>query len=260
MRKTLSLSVVFALFLIFNHAEAAGNPGRQHPDGVTGRFNGWLSVSYADIFAEQGVAAADKNGFGIGMGCPLAGNVSIEAGYMLKNNDSTFHDYSLSARVYLKNPLKQPDLSNPDGAVWGPIVYARYSAKIPDGEPGGHRYRTCLAVLMPISRKLTLGAGWQYYQKENPRQVDEFFGLLNFFPKAYSPGHEFENPDGVEGSPSFSLRGGGSSRGFFGELGIFVPLDSRLTLALSVQGERVNSPDIRTAILGVKIYFYPGNS
>ena len=232
---------------------------RHHPDGLVGRFNASLEAAYAYVTAGDKVSLVDRSCFGAGLRCPIIPQSTFELGYTLEHGDSLFHSYHLAAKTYLADPLRDASNLNPDGAVGAPIVSISFIGRIPDVAPSKHRFEAGVAVSLPLSRNFTIGAGWNYYQKETPFQADKFFGLVNFFPRNYFPGEEYSNPDGIEGYPSFYLRGGGSDNGFFGQLEVAIPIEPRLTMILIIRGERVPSLYTRTAMLGGRINFYPGN-
>ncbi|PKK83603.1 MAG: hypothetical protein CVT49_07555 [candidate division Zixibacteria bacterium HGW-Zixibacteria-1] len=249
--------IFLVLFLGLSSAYGFGHPA--HPDGRVGRPGGWLSAGYASIFVERGIPGFDKTRFSGGLIFPVIKNLTIESSYMLESEDTLYHIYTVGFRGYSGNPIKPNSGINPDGRIGIPFIQVTLIGKMPDVSPEKHRYRVEMAALMPISGRFTLGGGWNYYEKDHPRIVDEFIGKLNYFPKSYVAGSEYESPDGVEGYPSFFLSGGGSQYGFFGQLDIAVPVRPNLTLTLLIRGERVASPYVRTAILSGRISFYPGN-
>ena len=254
--KQSALTFIISMAFIF---PVLGSATPAHPDGRLGRFGGWLSAGYASIFVERGIPGFDKTRFSGGLIYPVFKKLTLESSYSLESQDTLYHVYSIGFRGYLAGPIGSNNRINPDGRVGIPIIQAVFTGKMPDVHPDKHRYRVESSLLLPISRRFSLGGGWNYYEMDDPRMVDEFFGRLNYFPKNYAPGREYENPDGVEGYPSFFLSGGGSQYGFFGQLDVAVPLKSNLTLTLLVRGERVASPYVRTAYLIGKISFYPGS-
>lgn len=229
-----------------------------HPDGVVGRFGGWIGGSYASPLGKTQIPVADRSRLGLGIKFPVARQVTCAAGYSLTERDSAFHEYSLALKVYLRDPLKSHDMVNPDGRIGTPVVSVLFEGILPDRKPGDHRYKVCLQSLMPVSRNLTVGGGWRYYEDGDPFQVDEYFAEVRLFLKGYLAGEEYLNPDGIEGTPSFAVTGGGSGNGFHGEMDVIVPLSARASIGFFVRGERVASPYFRIAELGGRICVYPG--
>ena len=230
-----------------------------HPDGCLGRAGGWFSAGYASVYVERGIPGFDRTNFAAGLIWPAIASLTFESSYALEYQDTLFHKYSVGFRARLGDPLKTGRSVNTDGRVGVPFINIAYTGKLPDVETENHSYHIDYAVMLPISTGFTIGGGGRYYEVDGPRQVDKFHGRLNYFPQKYPSGAEYENPDGIEGSPSFSLIGGGSELGFFGQLNIAVPIESDLTLTLTIRGERIPSPYVRTAFLGGRISYYSGN-
>ena len=247
-------------FVVVGILQGTGsNAQTSHPDGLIGRPSGWISAGYASVYVEEGIPGFDRTRFGAGMTIPATRLLTFEASYAFENEDTLYHIYSAGFRFRFGDPLKPNSSINPDGRVGRPVLLLSYEGKFSDIETANHRSYANIETLLPVSSRFTFGGGWRYYDEDEPRQVDEYFGVLNYFPRSYAPGREYENPDGIDGNPSFSLRGGGSKHGFFGQFDIAAPLKPNLTLTLSIRGERVPSPYVRTAILSGRISYYPGS-
>jgi len=251
--------LTIGIVLIGILAGIESNAQTTHPDGLIGKPSGWISAGYASVSVERELPGFDRTRFGAGMVLPATSFFTFDASYALENEDTLYHNYSVGARFRFGDPSKSNSSVNPDGRVARPVLLLAYEGKFPDVETSNYRFYATIETIMPISSRFTFGGGWRYYDEDHPRQVDEFYGILNYFPASYAPGREYENPDGVDGNPSFFLRGGGSSHGFFGQLDIAAPLKPNLTLTLSIRGERIPSPYVRTAILSGHIDYYPGN-
>jgi len=251
------MCILCHLFLINNRVSA--DSVVFHPDGNLGRPGGQISARYTSVTAERGAAVSDITQIKAGLIFPFAKTVTLTGSYSLEHDDSLFHDFSILAKKYTADPTKAPINCNPDGKIGAPIISVGGSIRIADADPGQPIYQLSLSALMPVSANLTLGAGGKYYSESKPEHTDDFFGDINFYPSRYAGGREYENPDGVEGIPSFGLRGGGSKEGFFGQLAIIVPLQQTLSIGVVMRGEKLDFQTTTKATLGARINIYPGN-
>jgi len=248
---------VFLLFIFPIELFAASV--KYYADGKLGQFGGQIAARYVSVAAEKGIAVSDISILGFEFIFPSSESYTLKAGYKLEQNDSLFHDFSVTTNIYTASSVNSPNECNPDGKIGAPIFLPGFSVKMADSSPEDLLYRLSLGISLPISANLTLGAGCNYYRKNKSKQADNYFGVINFFPVKYTKGREFENPDGVDGIPSFAFRGGGSKDGIFGQLEIIVPLKSSLSIGFLLRGERMNAQDITRAALGGRVSFYPGN-
>nr|MBN2277404.1 hypothetical protein [candidate division Zixibacteria bacterium] len=247
------LSLMVSIFLPLG-VEAA----EKHPDGLVGQINGSFEAAFTSVAAENNVPHTDRFQFGLDLAIPAANLLTVMAGYQLENVDSVFHHYFVALKVYPGNPLVTRGHANPDGVIGLPVFSLGYGGRVPDRHVDNHQYVISGSALVPVMKSLSLGIGGNYYQDRELVQVDEYYGMVNFFTGSYLPGEEYSNPDGVEGTPSFYLRAGGSSDGFFGQMDILMPLKQNLTLVLNLRGQRTPSPYTRSARIGIRINYYPG--
>ena len=230
-----------------------------HPDGKLGRIGGQVAASYTSVSAERGVAVSDLSRIEVDLVFPCAKTFTFKGSYELEYSDSLFHNFSIAAKKYSANPVKSKIRCNPDGKIGAPIFSFGGLIRIADSDPKNPGYRLSFETLVPISTNLSLGAGANYYYEDKPEHTDDFFGIINFYPARYTIEREYENPDGVDGIPSFAIRAGGSEYGFFGQLAIIVPLRPSLSIGILLRGEKLNFQETTKAALGVRINFYPGN-
>jgi hypothetical protein len=231
----------------------------RHPDGILGKPNGYLFGQYASVSGEPNVPVYDLKIAGVQLNIPALKNFTLSGYYFMRQGDTSYHNYGLSFILYIADPLDRSKPCNPDGPVGGLTVSLGAGGSVPDKNINENHWQGNLQAAMPISEKFTLGAGVKIYQKDNPRQVEAFYGIVNFFPAEYEADQPYSNPDGIEGSPAFLIKGGGSKRGIFGQMDLVFPLEPQLTLVIYTRGERIPSPYVRTAIFGLRIHFYPGN-
>jgi hypothetical protein len=199
----------------------------------------------------------DRYSAGSGIRIPVVEQFTFECFYSLEKGDSLYHNYSLTAGLYMADPTRLGGNCNPDGRAGIPILFTGFGGRVPDPVPDRHRYWFSLGLLIPVSGNLTLGSNWIYYEEKESLVVDDYSGVINFYLKSYPEGGEYSTPDGVEGWPSFSLQGGGSGEGYFGQLKIAVPLKKELSVTVLFRGEKTKSPDVKTAILQAGFSFYP---
>jgi len=255
------LPALYLLAILFLGGYAAARAANltHHPDGLLGKPNGYLSGQYVSVTGNPGVPVTDRKALGIGLKIPMAARWTISGSYSALQNDSLFHNYNLEFSFYMANPIKSAKPCNPDGPVGAPIIAIGFGGEIPDRDPGAHRWQAVARTFMPISRKLTVGVGAKFYQKDDPLQAESLYGMISFFPKRYEKDREYVNPDGVEGTLSFAARGGGSKHGVFGQLELIFPLEPEMTISFLIRGERIPVPYFRSAIAGFRINYYPGN-
>lgn len=218
----------------------------------------YIASSYASVFVDEGVPGFDRTLYNAGLTYPAMKILTFETSYALDDDDSLYHRYTAGFRLRSADPLRAGASVNPDGRVGAPLLDFSFTGKFPDAESKAHRYWIDVSALVPVSEGLSIGGGMRYYEEENPRRVDEYFGLLNYFPVGYSTDAEYENPDGVEGYPSFYFAAGGSDNGYFGRLDIAMPIKPELTLTFMLRGEIVSDPDVKIAVAGGRISYYPG--
>ncbi len=253
------LTVVSGIFLILSCNRANAEMPIKHPDGIVGRANGWFGGSYSPTFTVPYDVVNDNFRIGIGLNYPLTSRLTIESDFSIVKGDTLFYDYRINIKFYSKTPVGENINANPDGPVGMPVFKLIYNGNMPDIEIGRHDFSAGLIGILPVSRYLTFGAGGKYYHRDDEYQVDKLFGIISLYPREYLPGRVYDNPDGLEGFPSFKLCGGGSINGIVGQLDIIVPLNPGLTLVLTTKGERAAEPYMRRATIGAKIKIYPGN-
>lgn len=229
-----------------------------HPDGRLGRIGGLFKADYASESAELGVNVSDITRLATEIVFPISKTLTFGGAYGLEKNDSLFHNISISIKKYMANPIKSNIRCNPDGAVGTPIINIGGAIRLADTNPEDPIYRLNIEILLPFSEHLTIGTGSLICSEDKPEHTDEYFGIINFFPIKYPKGNIYSNPDGVEGTPSFSFRAGGSEFGLFGRLDIIVPLNPLMSLGVFVAGEKYDFQEVTKATLGIRIHFYSG--
>jgi len=258
-RIILYIFTAIVIFYLFIPAPAVSQAGVAHPDGLIGQINGSLCAGYSSVSAEERVSHADHQFLGLDFGFPVSRYITFNAGYKIENVDSIFHNYFLGASFRLGDPTKASSYFNPDGVAWQPVLTVNGGGRVSDKHIKDNQYYIMGEILVPVSTYLSAGIAGKYYQDRDFRQVDQIFGRVNIFTERYQEGERYSNSDGVEGSPSFYLTGGGSSDGLFGQVDFLMPLERDMTLVLVLRGERTPSPYTRTASIGICINYYPGH-
>ncbi|MFH2035326.1 MAG: hypothetical protein ABIJ45_02900 [Candidatus Zixiibacteriota bacterium] len=250
--------LILALVILVSSAHPAPSP-LNHPDGFVGRINGFVGIRYSTAYTVPENLINDKLTPEGGIAIPLGKQLTLAGALSVSTGDTLFYNYSLGLKFYLGNPLRTDNRLNPDGAIGVPIIGLSGGGFVPDIEFNRNLFFADINILLPLSQKLSFGIGGKIYEDENIYQVDNFYGILNIFPRAYSIDRPYANPDGVPGTPSLSLIGGGSQYGIVGILDIKVPLTDMTTLIFLIKGERAADPYLRQATLGARIQFYAGN-
>jgi hypothetical protein len=243
---------LFALLPIISSAQVVNLP-----DGTLGKPNGSLFAQYAAMSTGTKIGIADQKSVGLELRLPAMRRLTLAASYFVRKGDSVYHNFRVEVKFYSGNPAREAGKGNPDGAVRSPIFSVAYGGEFPDQDPPANRYKANFQALVPISTHFSLGAGGNYYQDKITRRADKVYGVFNIFPRAYSADDLYLNPDGVEGVPSLAISGGGSEKGFFGQLDISIPLNPGTTLVFYTRGERYPRPYLRTAIFGCRVSIYP---
>jgi hypothetical protein len=171
--------------------------------------------------------------------------------------DTLYYQPSIGLKLYYSDPCINNNV-NPDGAVGRPVFRLDAGLKISEQSRARNVFVSRFEILIPLASSLSLGLGGYYYDNDDPFRVLQYYGQINLFPRSYNSSRPYENPDGIEGWPSFYLTGGGSPNGIFGQLDVAVPLSPQMTLVFYARGERAPSPYVRVATLGVKFRFFPG--
>ncbi|SYZ72123.1 hypothetical protein TRIP_C20238 [Candidatus Zixiibacteriota bacterium] len=251
--------IVFSLFLVMSPLVTHGQ-GSHLPDGTLGKPNGLIYAQYASMTTGGTVMVTDQKSAGIEITLPAFRELTFSAAYFARKGDSVYHNYFAEMKIYLAGPIREPGKCNPDGKIFTPVFSFGYGGEFPDQNPPANKYRAGIQALVPLSPHFSLGAGGNYYQDKITRHADKVYGVLNIFPRAYSASDLYLNPDGIEGVPSLSLSGGGSEKGFFGQLDVLIPLNAGTTLTFYTRGERYPKPYLRTAILGCRVSIYPSSN
>jgi len=173
--------------------------------------------------------------------------------------DSTVYEISGGFKFYLKNPLSPLNTVNPDGPIGGTVISTLIGARYTDHSDDTTRLIVDFDLTVPLSKRLTLGAGYRYYEKIQPRDVKQVYGNINIYFADYIAGAFYENPDGPAGNPVVKLTGGGSEKGVFGESAILFPIKPTTTLKLVFRFERADDPSRRSLVAGAGFAYYLGN-
>jgi hypothetical protein len=256
MIKYLRMSTLVIFLILPSYVMAGSEKFTPHPDGQLGRISPGIKTSYSVITTSPEDLINDKTDIDGIITYPFLRNMTLAMEMGIINGDTLFYDFSAGIKLYFGNPTAVDKRCNPDGPLGLPVFNLLFSVMLADIDIFHEDYNISASLLMPIGSGLSLGVGRKYYNEKDVYQVDEFFGILHYFPAAYPNGAVYENPDGIDGVPSFYLSGGGSEHGIFGLLDIRVPLSKKTTLSFTARGERAADPYCRNATVGVGIIFY----
>ncbi len=229
-----------------------------NPDGAIGSMNVFVHGQYLSISSKRGIATKDHQQFGLDLNLPVSQRFTVAAGYSLEPNDTLFHQGKLGITIYSKKLGSGITSVNPDGPTGAPVLSAAVSTRIQDGHFDDRSFCISARLLLPTTTYLTVGAGTNYYDTDDPLNIDEFFGLVAWFMKRYDENQLYINPDGFPGYPVFRLTGGGNSEGIFGQLDILMPMSPRYSLSIWMRGEKITAREIQRLGLGASVSFYPG--
>jgi hypothetical protein len=259
MLRRVPAKIILFLVISFQSIYPMDRSGLSCPDGTIGRLSGWFLGSYTSVTGRPNTYLVDRENYFSGIVYPLSERFTAEATYGVERADSIFHIFSIATKIRLGRPVRESRSCNPDGTVGLPLVSFSLGERFYFSGNNLHFFRSSFAALYPVSSMITIGAGYNYYGESNPRLVDKLRIILDYFPRRYPQGQEYDNPDGPEGTLSFSMTMGGAANGFFGQLGLNAPLNREITIAFMLRGEVVNSPSVRSLIPAVKINYYPAD-
>ena len=236
-----------------------GTTVRRHPDGPVGSvsFNGFFQ--YASVTKPPMVPTDDIQRFQGGLNWVADDHVNLMTRFLATREDSTRYELNGGIKVYLGNPVTSDKPTNPDGAVgipsfslWGGIRYNDLSIEDP-------KFVGDFELIVPVSTRLSVLAGYRYFEEISEPDVQQAWGGINFFVDRYYADSAYANPDGPVGNVAIGLTGGGSSEGVFGDLTLSFPISNNVTWKLNIRGERVEFPYRRVAIVGAGVSLYPSN-
>lgn len=236
-----------------------GRSVRAHPDGAVGSvgFQGFFQYALVTKPVNQPVVDIEK--YEGGFNWVIADHANLMARFLTIKEDSIRYELSGGARLYFANPLSTGRPANPDGPVgvpvvslWGGLRYNELSVKEP-------KYLGDFEVIVPVSRRLSVAAGYRALEVIEEADVQTAYGKVSFYVARYHADSAYTNPDGPVNNVAIHLSGGGSTNGVFGDLTLLFPINNSLTWKLSIRGERVEFPYRRSAILGVGFSIYPSN-
>ncbi len=229
---------------------------RNHPDGVVGQISLHGQAHYASVSKDPGFRALDAQTYRLGLHTVVSSRITLETEYEALKLDSVRHSLSGGFKYYLKNPLQKNTFCNPDGQIGGVVLNLAVGARFSDSPGSATRMVGDFNVTLPVSARLSLAAGYRYYEAIEVNDVVQGYGRLAIFFSDYPPDSAYVNPDGPVGYPVLSLSGGGSSNGFFGEIALKFPLDGKISLKSVFSAERVASPYQLSLSAGVGVSVY----
>jgi hypothetical protein len=229
-----------------------------HPDGIIGKPGGEIFGDYSSSSSARDFYVRDHQSGGVGITLPATPQVTIKGQYFLDHRDSLFHNIGFGVVFYPANPVASGKNCNPDGRIGYPVISADFGLRLPDPAPDESKWRAGGSIIMPLTSRFSLGLESKFYEEEDKRLVDKYAGLLNIYFRSYPTNEIYSNPDGAEGSIALNIKAGGSANGTFFQIDCLCPLDPELTVGLYIRGEKIKIHNIKTALVGFRLKYYPG--
>ena len=231
---------------------------RGHPDGAIGAISFHGQLTYGAV--NKGVTSGpDIQKYDFGLLWVAGSRVTMGGRFLVVDEDSLRYELNGGLTVYTRDPTQPNRSKNPDGAIGGLAISLTGGMRYPDLAMETSKFVGDVAIALPVSRRISLTAGYRYYEDIELFDTQQGFGGLNLYLTNYSADAAYNNPDGPVGVLALSLTGGGSSEGFFGQLSLLFPISANLTWKLLIRGERTKDPYRRVPIGGAGVSFYPGN-
>ena len=236
-----------------------GRSVRYHPDGTVGSvsFHGLMQYGLVNAYPKE--LEMDFQRYEGELGWVVDDYVNLTARFQTVDQDSLRYELSGGLKIYLTNPSSTERDKNADGPVGSPVISLAAGIRYPDLSISDTRSVGDAAILVPLSQRLTVLAGYRYFEEIEQFDVAQAYGGFNIYLSPYSSDSAYVNPDGPTGKLALKLLGGGSSKGVFGDLMLLFPISDKLTWRLNVRGERTDSPYRRSAIAGAGFSYYPAN-
>ncbi|RKX29592.1 MAG: hypothetical protein DRP47_01300 [Candidatus Zixiibacteriota bacterium] len=231
----------------------------KHPDGQIKR----LSIRTADLYSSSGtggtVAAIDFQTFSVMTGFVATSQLTICNRFEIRDRDSLRYNWMIGGRLYLRNPDRYRQRSNPDGPIGGLVCDVHAGIRF-FGNPDAQRLKVGdFSLSYPASSHLTCGIGYRLYEQKDSLDAIGTYGILNLYYAQYPSGYTWDNPDGPIGNLALRLKGGGSSQGFMTQAEFIFPLKSTLTLSVLLCYEQFTEKVRWATSIGGAIAWYPGN-
>jgi hypothetical protein len=227
-----------------------------HPDGLIGRFSLHGRFSYASVSVDDDAVVNDVLRYSVGLGWVLHRRFSLHSDFEARRQDSTRFELSGGIRLYSKDPLAAP-VANADGPVGGPVLRLSGGARYSGSSSGAVRAVGEAGVLVPVSTKLSLAAGWRFYEAIETSDITRVFGSVSLYFSRYFRGGRYLNPDGPPGYLATRILAGGSSRGYNGRLEFILPLEQTTSLKVLLGAERNELLNRKTLKAGIGVALYP---
>ncbi|UCD64551.1 MAG: hypothetical protein JSW34_03705 [Candidatus Zixiibacteriota bacterium] len=236
-----------------------GKSVERHPDGAVGTVSFHGLLQYGRVNKGAGVSGPHIQKYDFGLNWVVDHRVSLNASFMTIDEDTLRYESTVGLRLFSRHPSRADGVKNPDGPAFGPVLTLGVGIRHPSLAVETSRMLADLGLAVPLSRYLTVSAGYRYFEEIEEVDVAQVLGGVNIYLSRYSADSAYTNPDGPAGQLAVSLAGGGSKNGFFGDLTLLFPINNNLTWKLNIRGERIESPYRRTAFGGVGFSFYPAN-
>ncbi len=232
---------------------------RPHPDGFVGQVAFNSAFRYVSISGDPSRSVNDLQHYRLGLDLVADSRVTLLSSFKAVDQDTTYYELMGGLRVYTRDPANRTRSHNPDGPVGGPVLTAMAGTRFSSDSNGNSAVIADIRLMLPVSRRLTIGAGYRYYETLTATDVDEAFGSISYYTGPYLKDSAYANPDGPVGNLALRLSGGGSAEGAFGELSLIFPISGNLSLVATGRGERVEFPYQRSVVAGAGFRFYPSN-
>lgn len=230
---------------------------RHHPDGLVGQISLHGYACYASVSKKPTYSALDAQTYVLGLNLVASPQITLETRWEAFKQDSVRHTLWGGLKHYLKYPMKESLRCNPDGRIGGIVLGLMAGARFSDSPAGATNAMGDISITVPVSTRLSLAAGYRYYEKIEVNDVVQGFSRLTLYFSEYPPDSVYVSPDGPVGYLVMSLSGGGSAKGVFGQISFIFPLDRKMSLKAVFTAERIKSPYQLSLAVGVGVSIYP---
>ncbi len=218
----------------------------RHPDGAIGRASLSVATSYVSVFSDSWSGGRDHQNLHAALSVVVHPQASLQAEYTLFDPGLSHHRFLAGPTLYLRNPLAAAGSVNPDGPVGSPVISLLGGVRFHTDADSAAIALADVRVLVPVSTRLSFGAGYRWQDETSPDRAVAAYGLLAIYPRPYPPDSAWANPDGPVGVPVLRLDAGAADRTWGASAHVLLPIQADLTLAASFQTERLAFPE-RTA-------------
>ncbi len=236
-----------------------GKTVKPHPDGALGSVSFHAGLQYQFVTKPPNTPVVDIQKFSAALGWVAHERVTLMGRFLGTKEDSTRYELDFGLKFYTVRPDRKDKAHNPDGAVGGPVFSVSGGIRYPDLAIEDTKKVGDFGILMPVSRRISVLAGYRYFKEIEIADVQQGYGGINVYLSRYNADSAYTNPDGPVGNAAFHLTGGGSENGVFGDLTMFFPISNSLTWHLTLRGERVEFPYRRVVVIGAGFSLYPSN-